>query len=149
MERIETEIIIPASADAVWKVLTDFESYPQWNPFIKSIKGEPKVGSTLATTIVSKGDNTQSFKPRVLKAEPGVEFRWLGRLFVPGLFDGEHFFQIEPISENEVRFIHGENFRGVLVGAIMSSIREDVKAGFNAMNEALKAEVAKRSIPQT
>ena len=36
---IETKIRINASPKQVWDVLIDFERYPEWNPFIKSIKG--------------------------------------------------------------------------------------------------------------
>ncbi|WP_236025435.1 SRPBCC family protein [Flavobacterium geliluteum] len=38
---IKTQIIIHASPDKVWAVLTDFENYPNLNSFIKSITGEP------------------------------------------------------------------------------------------------------------
>ena len=43
------------------------------------------------------------FKPRVLKAEPNRELRWLGHLGIPGLFDGEHIFTIEPLDQERVR----------------------------------------------
>jgi hypothetical protein len=38
---------IGASADTVWDVLTDFERYPEWNPSLPSIGGEPRPGSTV------------------------------------------------------------------------------------------------------
>jgi uncharacterized protein YndB with AHSA1/START domain len=37
---IKTEIVINASKEKVWHVLTDFKRYPQWNPFITSVEGE-------------------------------------------------------------------------------------------------------------
>jgi uncharacterized protein YndB with AHSA1/START domain len=45
-QTISTTITIQASANKVWTVLTNFETYPIWNPFIKSIEGEIKVGHT-------------------------------------------------------------------------------------------------------
>jgi uncharacterized protein YndB with AHSA1/START domain len=39
---INSEIIINTSAEKVWNVLTDFDAFPSWNPFIKSISGERK-----------------------------------------------------------------------------------------------------------
>ncbi len=33
MKEIHTEIEINAPAGKVWRVLTDFPSYPEWNPF--------------------------------------------------------------------------------------------------------------------
>ena len=44
MRQIHTEIIIQASAQRVWDVLTDFEAYPQWNPLITSVQGQARVG---------------------------------------------------------------------------------------------------------
>jgi uncharacterized membrane protein len=36
-----TEIVINIIPENVWKVIMDFEKYPTWNPFIKSIKAIP------------------------------------------------------------------------------------------------------------
>ena len=44
MKEIKTEIIIDSKPEKVWEVLTDFENYPTWNPFIQNISGEQKVG---------------------------------------------------------------------------------------------------------
>ena len=33
----ESEIVIAADPDRVWDVLTDFESWPKWNPAVKSM----------------------------------------------------------------------------------------------------------------
>ena len=35
-KEIKTEILIKASPQIVWSILTDFENYPHWNPFIKA-----------------------------------------------------------------------------------------------------------------
>ena len=43
-KEIKTEILINATPEKVWTILTNFDNYPNWNPFIKSIKGEVKVG---------------------------------------------------------------------------------------------------------
>ena len=41
MKEIYTEIEINASANIIWRIITDFEGYPHWNPFIKEISGIP------------------------------------------------------------------------------------------------------------
>ena len=37
--RLQTEIEIDAAPDRVWMILTDFASYPEWNPFIRFVRG--------------------------------------------------------------------------------------------------------------
>ena len=66
------------------------------------------------------------------------ELRWLGHLLLPGLFDGEHIFSIEPVESNRVRFIQREKFRGILVPLFANSLDKDTRRGFEEMNEALK-----------
>ncbi len=77
------------------------------------------------------------FTPTVLSVRPNRELRWLGRLFLRGLFDGEHYFLLEPLNESRTRFVQGENFSGLLVGPL-SSILPATRMGFEAMNVSLK-----------
>jgi hypothetical protein len=79
------------------------------------------------------------FSPVVLAAEAGRELRWLGRLLVPELFDGEHSFVIERLAEGKVRFQQSERFSGMLVGLFRASLERETRRGFEEMNRALKA----------
>lgn len=135
---IETDIDIDASPEKVWKVLTDLTSYPQWNPFILEISGKLKVGEKLSVLIRPEGGREMTFKPVVTVADINRELRWLGRLFFNKLFDGEHYFRIEQIGDESVRFVHGENFNCILVRLFASSLEKGTAAGFRAMNKAIK-----------
>jgi hypothetical protein len=115
MKELYSEIEIAASAERVWRLLTDFASYPEWNPFIRRISGELTTGERLEVRIEPPGGRGMSFRPTVLNAEDNRELRWLGHLLVPGLFDGEHSLAIQPLGENRVRFVQREAFRGLLV----------------------------------
>ena len=81
-----------------------------------------------------------TIKPKILRAEPNQEFRWLGHLLMPGIFDGEHFFIIEHIEENRVRFIQGERFTGFLV-PFFGGVINNAVLGFEEMNKALKERI--------
>lgn len=139
MHEIATEIEINASASRVWSVLTDFPAHADWNPFVREISGEPRAGARLRIEICPPGGKGMRFRPTVLVATPGEELRWLGRLLIPGLFDGEHYFRIVPLAPDHVRFVHGERFSGLLVGLAKSSLDSGTRAGFMAMNSALKS----------
>jgi len=138
MRELRTEIEIEASAARVWRLLTDFERYPQWNPFIRRISGRSEPGARLSVFIQPSGARGMAFSPTVLKAEPEHELRWRGQLWLPGVFDGEHIFTIEQVDANKVRLVQREHFSGVLVPLLWRSLDTDARRGFNEMNAALK-----------
>ena len=139
MKELRSEIEIQASAERVWQLLTDFASFPQWNPFVRRASGDIKVGKQLEVNIQPSGARGMTFRPTVLKAEPNQELRWLGHLLMPGLFDGEHIFTIEPLGNNRVRFVQREIFTGLLVPLFTRGLDTDTRRGFEEMNQALKA----------
>ena len=142
MKEIITEIIIDTKPEKVWEVLTDFENYPTWNPFIQKISGEQKVGSKLDVSIRLLEGNEMTFQPTLLKFEENREFRWVGKLLVKGIFDGEHYFVLSQEVENKTKFTHGEEFRGILVYFLGKTL-DKIKGGFELMNESLKVECEK------
>ncbi len=143
MHDIKTEIEIAATPERVWSILTDFNAYAQWNPFIRSIAGDIKTGERLTVFVQPTGSKGMRFRPTVLVALPRQELRWLGHLLLPHIFDGEHYFHIEPLSANRVRLVQGEKFSGLLVALFKSSLDGGTKSGFIAMNQALKMEAEK------
>ena len=140
MHRLETSIEINASADRVWSLLMDFPAYPRWNPFVRSIEGVPSAGESLNVVIQSPGSGGMRFHPEVLACELNRELRWKGKLWMPGLFDGEHFFKLEPGRSGGVRFAQGEVFSGLLVPLFRRSLDGATRQGFVLMNEALRRE---------
>jgi hypothetical protein len=141
---LRREIEIDAPPAEVWAVLTDTEAYESWNPFVRRLSGELREGARLEARIEPPGGRAMTFKPTVLAAEPGRELRWLGRLLLPGLFDGEHTFRIEPLPEGRSRFVQSERFSGLLVRPFKSTLRK-TELGFEQMNEALKQRVENRA----
>src|SRR5829696_4401328 len=132
-KELYTEIEIAATSEKIWRILTDFENYPNWNPFIRRIKGTIAVSEKLEVFIQPSGAKGMTFKPTLLAVEKEKELRWRGKFFVSGLFDGEHFFKIEPLAENSAKFVHGEHFKGLLVGFLAKSLDTDTLRGFREM----------------
>lgn len=137
-KEIVTEVVITASRYEVWNVLTGLENYSKWNPFIVSAAGKPEKGTQLQISIRPPGAGTMKIAPRVTDSKPGETFRWIGNLFLPGLFDGEHYFILEPVSEGKTKLIHGEKFSGILLPLLWKLLKDKTKKGFHEMNEALK-----------
>ena len=139
MLELHTEIEIEAPAARVWQILTEFAAYPSWNPFLPKIEGTGAVGEKIEVTFQPPGGKPMTMRPTVRASDPERRFAWLGRLGgVPKLFDGEHSFVIEPLGPQRVRFVHSEKFGGILVPFLRKMLETSTRAGFEAMNRALK-----------
>ena len=139
MQRISTSIDIAAPVERVWAVLMDFPAYSRWNPFIVVLVGSAVPGAKLQVTMRPEGGRAMSFAPTVIACEPNREFRWKGKVLVPGIFDGEHCFRVSSLGPGASRFLHEELFTGLLAPLIMrGSMKASTQAGFEAMNRALK-----------
>lgn len=139
MKEIYTEIKIDAPVRVVWDLLTNFDYYPQWNPFIQEISGDQTVGAQIEVFIKPPNSNGMRFKPKILSYKPEEELKWLGSLCIPKLFDGKHGLILEKINENKVLFIQKEEFKGLFV-PLFSRLLKDTESGFKLMNQALKRE---------
>jgi hypothetical protein len=140
MRHLRTEIDIDAPADLVWSVLADLPGWAAWNPAFHDMQGRLMAGARLSFRIGA--GSRMRIRPRVIDLDPGHTFAWRGRLFgIPGLFDGEHRFTLEAVSDDRTRLVHEERFSGVLAGPILAKIADETRESFEQMNAALKARV--------
>ena len=146
--QLDSEIEIAATPERVWSILSNFPDYPNWNPFIRTIRGTPEVGASLVIQIQTGGTKSMTFRPTVLSAVPSRELRWLGRFLVRGLFDGEHRFSIQLIAEGKIKFRQSELFSGILVLLFKGTLDRNIKRGFEEMNRALKMKAEAQETPK-
>lgn len=132
-KQIKTSITINASRERIWQILMGFDSYPEWNSFIKSVSGDVKVGNQIQLKLQG-----MTFKPVVLILNENTELKWLGHLWFKGLFDGEHKFYLTDNGNGTTNFEQSENFSGILVKLFSKNLDKDTKTGFEQMNNELK-----------
>lgn len=144
---IHTEITIHASPERVWQVIADTAHYPEWNPVIVRLEGVLKPGETIEFENQDLKGRRMVIRPTVLRAEEGTELRWLGHLWIPRLFDGEHYFTLTPTPEGHTLLQHGENFRGALVPFMRGWLNGEIKDGFTLINAALKTRAERAAEP--
>ena len=137
MLSLQTTITIHAPASVVWRVLTDFKQYPEWNPMLQ-IEGKAQEGTYLKNTMLLEEGKPQVFKPKVIVATPDKELRWRGMFLSKLLFSGEHYFILDPTSTTTVQLTHGEDFRGLLAAPVFRRIAPRLRQRFEAVNQALK-----------
>lgn len=140
MRELFTEIEIAAPRARVWELLADLDGYVHWNPFIIHASGTPRPGSEIRIRMHPPGGTAMDYCLRILVFEPQREFRWLGKMGIRGVLDGEHIFELHDSPGGGVRVVHREYFRGVLVPIVWHFfLNTKLRRGFEQMNLALKA----------
>lgn len=143
MRTLSSEIEIDASSDVVWQVLTDFGSYQDWNPVEIRMAGEPVAGTVLEHTSKIPGRKPMQFRPTITEAQPGKVLAWEGRLFMPGLFDVHHRFELEALPGQRTRLRQLERFSGIFIPFTGSTLRKTREA-FEIANRAIKLRAESR-----
>jgi len=131
---VKTEIVINAPRAKVWAILTDFKSYPAWNPFITRIEGPLTVGGTITADLHTTNLKPRTVNAKILIVEPEHQLRWQGSL--PGLFSGEHYWILRDRPDGGTDLEQSEVFRGVMAPFIKP---ERLRVDYEAMNKAMKA----------
>lgn len=139
-KEIKTEITINANPEKIWKILTNQNEYPNWNPFIKQFEGKLKVGERLKIVIQPKNSSKMTFKPTVLEYEENKKLKWKGKFIIGGLFDGTHIFELIDNKDGTTTFKQSEIFEGILVALFNL---DNTKMGFENMNNELKKRIEK------
>jgi hypothetical protein len=135
---IRSAIEIRAPVDVVWSVLTDFASYPDWNPLVRRLNGRPRVGKRVTILSQPPGARAIAFAPVVLAYDPPNELRWRSTLISRHLFSGEHGFVLEAIDDGRVRFVQDEVLTGILVPLYSRLRLPKTRVGFEEMNQRLR-----------
>ncbi len=143
MRSISVVTEIAAPIETVWAEVSAVSKYAEWNPFITAFTGDLVPGSRVEVRIEPPGGRPMTFRPTITEVTEGRSLEWLGRLVLPGVFDGRHSFRLESLDDGRTRLTQAEEFSGVLV-PLVGKVLERTRAGFAAMNEAVRvrAEVA-------
>ena len=134
---LRTEVEIDAPVSHVYRVLTDFFSYPDWNPFLTSISGELAVGQHLNVEMSLPEGKTYLLEPRVTQVTENAELAWCGRFVFPALLEAEHFFKLSERGAALTRVVQGQNFSGFLLRFAGHELTLAAR-GCVYMNQALK-----------
>lgn len=138
VREVKNTIDIQAPVESVWRVLSDFPHYRDWNPFIVNVSGKMVQQSPLAVTIKPAIGGTMDFNLLLQSANPPLDMIWLGQTLLPKLLDGRHYFQVDSIDENSSRFTQGETYNGLFLFFAWPFLRWSVSRSFRDMNKALK-----------
>lgn len=140
---ITTEIHINAPAQAVWDVLTDVDSYEQWNPFFVAVdvnaghRLEPGTGLVLHTAAHPRLRPLPA-RVQLREVDPPHRLEWGGGLPIPGLAAGIHRFQLTALPNGATHLCHGEHLSGALI-PVTGYLQCLLRRRYDEINAALAA----------
>ena len=137
VNRIRTETHLPFPPGRVWAVLADFDSYAEWNPLNIRASGKAALWARIAMTFVNPAKPGATVKQTVTitRCEPGRALAWRG--YVPLLFDGVHFFELEA-EAGGTRLRHGEDQSGLIPWTYRHIVESKFVPAYEAFNRALE-----------
>jgi len=109
---------IRASADRIWRLLTDAPRFPEWNSTVTRIDGAIAPGATLKLEVPSAPGRV--FKPKVTAFEPGRSMVWSDG-FAP-MFKGVRTYTLTPGKDGTTVFSMTERFSGLMLPMIKGSL---------------------------
>ncbi len=128
-------VVVEAPRAAIWALLTEFDRYEEWNPYITEGRGSATPDSTLELGFRA-GDSFERQSAKVLIVRPMRKLEWETRTLVPGLLDREQIFRVLPMNRSDRWLVVQEvRLEGLL--APVSDFDAD-RAGLVAMLAAIR-----------
>jgi len=133
MKSFAASILINATPETVWRILTDGAGWVSWNTTIEKLEGEITTGAKVK--VYAKASPGRAFPVRVSEFVPPQRMVWTGGMPL-GLFKGVRTYTLTP-RDGGVEFAMQEGFSGPLSPLIERSI-PDLQPSFDEFAAALK-----------
>lgn len=134
----ESSFEIDASAEHVWKVLTDLERYPEWNPQIPKISSNLGKDARVNLRLTLPGRPAMDVTAVIEEFQPNRLLTWRGHVVAPWLFEGYRRFALEALANSRVRFTHVEDIHGLLGPLFSLVMGRPCESSHHALNEAIR-----------
>ncbi|MGJ8671153.1 MAG: SRPBCC family protein [Oceanococcus sp.] len=137
MFEINHEIDINAPASSVWAVITDFDSYSQWNPFVVSAKSNLKAGEPIDMKVKLLGP-VQRQVEIILDVNEGKGFSYCMKPFPLGALSSQRSHRIIDLGDGRSHYSSHFHLQGWMMPLIRGLMRPALERGFSGMSVAIK-----------
>jgi hypothetical protein len=133
---VRTEIVVEAPRYVVWRLLSDFPHYDDWNPYITQARGHAVVGEQIHLRFAPGSGQPRQVDCEVVVVNGMRKLEWICRTYhLPGVLDREHIFRLLPLGSERVRIVYEGRWEGVFVPFSDLGVRQQ---GYVLMARALK-----------
>jgi hypothetical protein len=136
--KLEHRIGVRAPAEVIWDAIRDIEGWRDWNPLYPRVEGQLRIGAQLEVEVALPRQKPRTIRPVIIDWVPNDQIHWRVSM-LGGLVRTTRYIEIEALTETGCIFSNGELFSGTLGPTVARRMARDIRAGFAAMGEAVKA----------
>lgn len=131
--RVETHIEAPP--ERVWAFISDFSTYPHWNPLTPRVEGRCEAGARVRAWVQLRGDPFLMPR-RILDVRPAARFAWTSATWYAWMVPGERVLTLTAVDGGTL--LVDEERIGGLGFLIRGTLRAAVLAKLEAFGAGLK-----------
>ena len=139
--QIDARIEIDAPIERVWKVLTDFERYPEWNPFTVRVDARLELGAAVRMRVNLVGPFVQPQTEYITTLEEDRRVCWTLNQLPTRLLSATRCQWLEPLSPERTRYASTDVVTGMLAPLVIGLFGAAMQRGFEHTCRTLKARV--------
>ncbi len=135
--KIQEKKPVSAAPEKVWKVLTGFEEYRDWNPFLQKIDGPLELEAPLNISMAGLPSKRQRFSVSGIVQNKYFSFTAVSVLG-GWWYHSEHVFRIVLQNGGSIEFVNEAYCHGLSLKFSKNKLSGLLRKGMAAMNNALK-----------
>lgn len=139
---IERQFEIDAPAALVWKVLTDFARYPEWNPFLPGCSSSLRPGDPIDLQ-VKLGARPQRQREWIVEHDPGRRFMYRMKPVPLSALSSQRSHDLESLGATRTRYRSYFHLKGWMMPLVRLLLGARLETGFTQMSEGLKQRAEK------
>ncbi len=136
---IDHSVEIAAPAATVWAVLTDFDRYDQWNPFVRRASCRLEPGGPIDMTVRLRGERMRQQREFVNRVDPGHFFSYSMKPAPLGLLSSVREQTVTPSGPGRCHYSSHFQIDGLLAPVVEVLLGKGLRAGFDGMSAGLVA----------
>ena len=140
--RVENKIGVPATSDALWEVLSDFERWSPWNPVFVEAQGARGINAPLSLVERIEGLGERQIQARLGDWTPYAKLVWGEKR--GWQFTSTRYVLIEELVRGSCIVTTGEIYGGMRGETFFMKHRRALRRACEAMNEALRDQAVAR-----
>ncbi|MFR9752036.1 SRPBCC family protein [Nocardia sp. 004] len=136
--RIDRSADIDAPTDLVWRVITDFPRYSEWNTLISQCHSSLVPGEPIDMLVHVSGSGPRKQREWIRSHTPGREFSYAMQPLPLGALHSLRSHTVTPLPDNRTRYESHFELGGWLHPMVVALLGKNLRRGFSEMTEGIR-----------